>query len=161
MARRIEVEFVKRQVRCVAELLDDLAPKTSEAVWQNLPQEGGAYHAKYASNEVYILVPPFASEEPGLENPTMTPITGDLLYFHLPPGLVKLPEVREVADRTGLVDLAIFYGRDNLLISPSMGPVPGNRFATITENLDEVVRACDNIWREGFAGERLIFRKLE
>jgi len=35
------------------------------------------------------------------------------------------------------------------------------RFATITENFEEVVRACDNIWREGFAGERLIFRRLE
>ncbi len=161
MTRKIEIEFAKRQVRCVAELLDDLAPKTCEAVWQNLPQEGGAYHAKYASNEVYILVPPFASEEPGLENPTMTPISGDLLYFYLSPGLVKLPEVREVADRTGVVDLAIFYGRDNLLISPSMGPVPGNRFATITENFDEVAQACDNIWREGFAGERLIFRRVE
>ena len=161
MVRKIEIEFVKRQVKCVAELLDDLAPKTSEAVWQNLPQSGNVYHAKYASNEVYILVPPFAYEEPGLENPTITPTSGDLLYFHVPPGLVKFPEIRDVADQSALIDLAIFYNRDNLLISPSTGMVPGNRFGTITENLDEVQKACENIWREGFAGEQLIFRRLK
>ncbi len=161
MARQIEVTFAKRGVRCVAELLEDLAPRTCEAVWQALPQEGNAFHAKYASNEVYTLVPPFAAEEPGPENLTMLPIPGDLLYFFFPPGLVKIPEMREVADRTGVVDLAIFYGRDNFLFSPSMGPVPGNRFATITENFEQVVQACDNIWREGFAGERLIYRRLE
>ena len=161
MVRKIEIEFVKRQVKCVAELLDDLAPKTSEAVWQNLPQSGNVYHAKYASNEVNILDPPFAFEEHGLENPTITPTSGDLLYFHVPPGLVKFPEIRDVADQSALIDLAIFYNRDNLLISPSTGMVPGNRFGTITENLEEVQKACDNIWREGFAGEQLIFRRLK
>ena len=33
MARQIEVTFAKRGVRCVAELLEDLAPRTCEAVW--------------------------------------------------------------------------------------------------------------------------------
>ena len=161
MMREIEVIFEKREVRCVAQLLDDLAPKTCEAVWKALPQEGNAFHAKYASNEVYTLVPPFAEEEPGLENPTLVPIPGDLLYFFIPPGVVMIPEMRKVADRTGVVDLAIFYGRDNLLFSPSVGLVPGTRFATITKNFNAVAKACDNIWREGFAGERLIFRRLK
>ena len=38
-----------------------------------------------------------------------------------------------------------------------MGPVPGNRFAEVTENLEEMAHACDNVWREGFADERLMF----
>ena len=84
MARYIEVTLTKRGVSCVAELLDDLAPKTCEAVWQALPQEGDAFHAKFANNEVYTLVPPFASEDIGLENPTILPIPGDLLYFFFP-----------------------------------------------------------------------------
>ena len=62
MARYIEVTLKKRGVSCVAQLLDDLAPKTAEAVWGALPQEGDAFHAKFANNEVYTLVPPFASE---------------------------------------------------------------------------------------------------
>ena len=42
-----------------------------------------------------------------------------------------------------------------------MGLVPGNRFAEVTENLEEMVEACNSVWREGFAGERLAFRRLE
>ena len=157
MPRRIELTLTKRNVTCTAELLEDLAPRTCEAIWQALPQEGDAYHAKYASNEVYTLVPPFAAEEPGLENPTLTPITGDLVYFFFPAGLITRPDVQGQA----MVDLAIFYGRDNLLFSPTMGPILGSRFGAITENLAAMVQACDNIWREGFAGEKLIFSRVE
>ena len=160
MARYIEVTLKKRGVSCVAQLLDDLAPKTAEAVWQALPQEGDTFHAKFANNEVYTLVPPFASDEIGLENPTILPIPGDLLYFFFPPGMITRPDVRDVAARTGLVDLAIFYGRENFLFSPTTGPVPGNRFAMVTENLEEMAKACDSVWREGFVGERLAFRRL-
>ncbi|MCZ6679185.1 MAG: DUF3830 family protein [Candidatus Poribacteria bacterium] len=161
MARYIEVTLKKRGVSCVAQLLDDLAPKTCEAVWRALPLGSDAYHAKYASNEVYTLVPPFAENEPGLENPTILPIPGDLLYFYFPPGIITRPDVREVANRVGMVDLAIFYDRDNFLFSPATGPVPGSRYATVTENLEEMAKACDNIWREGFVGEELIYRRLE
>lgn len=159
--RKIEVRLEKRGVACKAELLEDLAPKTCNALWEALPQGGDAFHAKYASNEVYTLVPPFASAEPGLENPTMTPIAGDLVYFHFAPGMVALPDVRDPVYRNGIVDLAIFYGRDNFLFSPTMGPTPGSRFGEITENLTEMMAACTNVWREGFAGERLIFERSD
>ncbi len=161
MPRFIEIELQKRGVSCTAQLLDERAPRTCEAVWQALPIEGNVFHAKYASNEIYTLVPPFADSEPGLENPTMLPTTGDVMYFFIPPGTVCIPEVRERADRTGLIDLAIFYDRDNFLFSPTLGPVPGSRFATITENMEAMTKAGDNIWREGFSGERLIFRQHE
>ncbi len=160
MARYIEVILKKRGVQCVAQLLDHLAPKTCAAVWEALPQEGNAFHAKYANHEVYTLVPPFASQEPGLENPTILPIPGDICYFYFAPGIVTIPDVREFAQRTGVVDLAIFYGRNNFLFSPMTGPVPGNVFATITENFEAMAKACDDIWRQGFVGERLLFRRL-
>ncbi|MSP12984.1 MAG: DUF3830 family protein [Chloroflexi bacterium] len=161
MARYIELTLKKRDVRCVALLMDDLAPKTCEAIWQALPQEGDAFHAKYASNEVFTLVPPFAHPDPGLENPTLVPIPGDLLYFYFPPGLIKRPDVRALADQSGITDLAIFYGRNNFLFSPQTGPTPGNLFATVVENFEAMAQACDNIWRAGFIGERLLFRRLE
>lgn len=160
MTRAMEVTLTQRGVSCVAELLEDLAPRTCQAVWEALPQEGNAYHAKYASNEVFTLVAPLVSEPIGLENPTLTPITGDLLYFFFPPGQIARPDIRELAYGSGMVDLALFYGRDNLLFSPNMGPVPGNRFATVTENLEAMVEACTSVWREGFVGETLRFRRL-
>ncbi|MGO4758226.1 DUF3830 family protein, partial [Streptomyces sp. 2MCAF27] len=65
--RFIEVSLAKRGVSCTAKLLDDRAPITCEAVWNALPLGGDVYHAKYARNEIYALLPPFAPEEPPLE----------------------------------------------------------------------------------------------
>jgi hypothetical protein len=59
-----------------------------------------------------------------------------------------------------VVDLAIFYGRNNCLLGPA-GYMPGNVFATVTENLSALAEACESVWREGSAGERLVFRALE
>ena len=161
MGRKLEVVLEKRGVRCVADLLEEEAPRTCEAVWRALPQGGQAYHAKFASNEVYTLVPPFADPEPGQENPTIMPIPRDLMYFYFPPGQVSFPDVADYAGTLGVIDLAIFYGRDNYLFSPATGPMPGNVYGTITENFEEMARACDSIWREGFAGERLVYSRLE
>ncbi|MGW0545919.1 DUF3830 family protein [Streptomyces altiplanensis] len=79
--RFVDVSLDRRGVRCTAKLLDDRAPVTCEAVWQALPLSGDVYHAKYARDEIYALVPPFAAQEPPLENPTVTPVPGDLCYF--------------------------------------------------------------------------------
>ena len=79
MARYIEISLQKRNVSCVAQLLDEEAPKTCEVVWRALSLAGDAYHAKYASNEIYILVSPFAEDEPGPENRTIAPAKGDVM----------------------------------------------------------------------------------
>src|SRR5215468_7755981 len=77
MPRRMEIFFRKRNVRAVATLLDDAAPRTCEALWESLPLEGDVFHAKWANCEVYTLVPPLKSE-PGRENQTVYPIPGDV-----------------------------------------------------------------------------------
>lgn len=62
--------------------------------------------------------------------------------------------------RERIVDLAIFYGRNNLLINGDIGFVPANVFATIEENLAAMAQACNDIWRAGTIGEELWFRRL-
>jgi hypothetical protein len=166
MARYIEVVLEKRDVSCVARLLDDEAPRTAEAVWAALPLAGDAYHAKYARNEVYTFVSPFADPEPGLEHPTITPIPGDLCYFsfaagQLPASTYGYGEDEAAAGRERIVDLALFYGRNNLLLNADVGFVPGNVFATVVEGLDEMAAACNDVWRAGAVGERLAFRRRE
>lgn len=162
MARRVEIRLEKRRARCVAELLDDLAPRTCRAVWEALPRGGDAFHAKYARNEIYTLVPAFAPEEPGPENTTITPIPGDVLYFSMEPWQLAPAthgyEQTATGERT--VDLAVFYGRNNLLLNPDFGFVPGNVFATIVEGLDEMAAAARDMWRAGVVGERLSFHRL-
>ncbi|WP_344975342.1 DUF3830 family protein [Salinactinospora qingdaonensis] len=157
------ISLAKRGVSCVAELLEKDAPRTCAAVWNALPQEGDIYHAKYARNEVYAMVPRFAEEEPGQENPTVTPIPGDVVYFSFDGGMLdrQFKEEKGIDQLPGVIDLAIFYGRNNLLLNGDVGWVPGNVYATIVEGLDRMAEACHDVWRSGSVGERLVYRRLE
>ena len=164
MAREIEVVLPTRGVVAVARLLDDEAPRTSSAVWDALPLGGDVFHAKYARNELYTFVPPFAPAPIGLENPTITPIPGDLVYFEfgagmLPAGSYGYAEEEGAAGADSVIDLALFYGRNNLLINGDVGWVPGNVFATVVEGLDELAEAGNDVWRRGSVGESLQFRR--
>ncbi|MDX2781712.1 DUF3830 family protein, partial [Streptomyces caniscabiei] len=159
--RHLEISLLKRQVVCRAKLLDDLAPRTCAAVWDALPLSGDVYHAKYARNEIYALFPPFADREPPLENPTVTPIPGDLCYFSFAGTELATSAYgydREVRPDTTLVDLALFYERNNLLLNGDVGWVPGIVWGQVVSGLDEMAAACNDLWRTGAAGETLRFR---
>jgi len=162
MSTHIEIVLERRQVRCVARLLDDRAPLTCAAVWDALPQAGDAFHGKYARNEIYTLVEDFAPTAPGRENTTVTPIPGDVCAFwftaaELGSASHGYPGGREPGAGATVVDLAVFYERNNLLLNPDVGWVPGNVFATIVEGLDAVAAASQDMWLNGVAGERLSF----
>lgn len=158
MARQIELLLMKKDVRAVATLLEEEAPRTCRAVWDALPIEGDTYHAKWAGRELYTLVPPLRSR-PGEENATITPIPGDVLYFDVPPDTIDLPVAMRRAYPKGLVDLAVFYGRNNLLLGPA-GFMPGNLFATITEGFEAYAKACAELFREGVINERFVIRRV-
>lgn len=51
-ARRIRLEV--DGVAAVAELLDDLSPKTTEALWQTLPIETTLIHAKWSGQACFL-----------------------------------------------------------------------------------------------------------
>ncbi len=166
MARFMQIRLEKRDVACVARLLEAKAPRTCEAVWNALPLSGDAYHAKYARNEIYGLIPAFADPEPGRENPTITPIPGDVVYFSFEPwqlvtGSHGYDPSSNLADLDRIVDLALFYERNNLLLNPDYGWVPANVFASIQEGLDDIAAASQDLWRRGVEGERLTFSRLE
>ena len=163
MPRLMTITLEKRDVSCVARLLDDEAPRTANAVWAALPLAGDAQHAKYARNEVYTMVPRFAADEPGVENPTVTPIPGDVCYFSFAAGMLDraFRADQNIEALPGVVDLAIFYGRNNLLLNGDIGWVVGNVFATIVEGLDEMAVACHDVWRSGSVGERLSYARRE
>ncbi|GGM49324.1 hypothetical protein GCM10012275_20210 [Longimycelium tulufanense] len=163
MPRHVTITLEHRGVSCVAELLDKDAPRTCTAVWEALPLAGDAFHAKYARHEVYTMVPGFGEYEVGLENSTVTPIPGDVVYFSFPDGTLdrRFKEERGIAALPGVVDLAIFYGRNNLLLNGDVGWVPGNVFATVVDGLSRMAEACHDVWRSGSVGERLVFQRFE
>lgn len=164
MTRLVTVSLDRRGVTCVARLLDDEAPRTADAVWQALPITSQVFHGKYARNEIYLLVPDFAERSPGKENTTITPIPGDLCWFSFDsddlgnPAYGYAPEETHAGVRR-VVDLAVFYGRNNLLINGDQGWVPGNVFGTIVEGLDEMAAACQDVWMNGARGETLTFAR--
>ncbi|MBA2549767.1 MAG: DUF3830 family protein [Nocardioidaceae bacterium] len=166
MPRFINVTLEQRNVHCVARMLDDEAPRTATAVWDALPLSGQVFHGKYARNEIYNLVPAFAEVPPGKENITVTPIPGDLCYFAFDSNDLGNPAYGYAEDSgpTGLsqiIDLALFYGRNNLLINGDQGWVPGNVFATVVEGLEEMAAACQDIWMGGARGETLTFARSD
>jgi hypothetical protein len=163
MARYMQITLEKRGVSCVAKLLDEDAPQTCDIVWGALPVTGDVYHAKYASNEIYTLVPPIRGDAPGAENPTIVPAAGDVCYFYFPIGEIGYRWARDkgFTDVAGVVDLAVFYGRNNILLSPSQGFVRGNVYATIVEGFDAFAKACQDVWRAGAVDERLTYARVE
>lgn len=163
MARHIEISLPKRGLTVVARLLDEHAPRTCSAIWDALPRAGDSYHAKYARNEIYALVPAFADPEPGPEHTTITPIPGDVVYFGFEPYQLAAAThgYRDQDAGQRLVDLAVFYGRNNLLLNPDFGWVPGNVFATIEDGLDDLAAAAQDMWLNGVTGEQLSFVRRE
>ncbi len=161
--RYITVSLKQRGVTARARLLDAEAPRTAAAVWDALPQGGQVYHGKFARNEIYTLLPAFAPAEPGPENTTVTPIPGDLCYFTFDGVLTNPAYGYEAgsapAEHQLLIDLAVFYGRNNLLVNGDVGWVPGNVFATIVDGLDEFAAACNDIWMGGARGEDLFYER--
>ncbi len=57
------------------------------------------------------------------------------------------------------MDLALVYGRNNLLINGDVGWVPGTVFATVVEGLDAIAAACNDLWMHGATGETLTFAR--
>ena len=153
--REITLRLERQQVLAHALLLEDEAATIAEIVWDALPISGPAFHAKWANNEVYTVVPPLVDEEPDLENGTVFPIPGDVLYFSAPPGH-PIPGGNHGHSRTGSVDIALCYGRDNYLLGPS-GHFPGSRFAEVRQGLHEIAEASNHLWRSGPADEQLTF----
>lgn len=164
LSKFIRISLAKRAVSCVAELLEKEAPRTAAAVWDAIGDGelgGDAQHAKYARNEVYTMVPRFGAEI-GYENTTVTPIPGDVVYFSFSGGMLDqtFKADQNIDHLPGVIDLAIFYGRNNLLLNGDVGWVPGNVYASIVEGLDVMAEACHDVWRSGSVGERLVYSRL-
>jgi hypothetical protein len=77
--------------KAVAEMLDDVVPKTCDAVWKILPVEGMSIHANWASREIMlhlagdkILRLPAEGQ---LRRGTTAP--GDIVYFWRSPQMSR------------------------------------------------------------------------
>lgn len=145
----LRVGLRRRGVSVRLRLRWDRSPQTCWAVCRRLPVDDQIWHAKYAHNEVYALVPAWEADPP-LEWACAYPGPGDLMYIPHPPGLLAREEGRR------LVDLAYFYERGNNLYGP-FGPAIGSIFATMTavEDVEAMAAACHDVWFSGARDEHL------
>jgi len=108
--------------KAIACLLENEAPKTCNLIWNSLPLEGPAIHAKIAGPEFWFMVPLFQDE---LENPTKEQDAGNVCFWN----------TRQT--------IPIFYGK-----TKGIGLV--TLWAKITENLEGIKREGRKIWiKEG------------
>ena len=75
------------------------------------------------------------------------------------PKLMQSVQIGRPQSEQKIVDLAVFYERNNLLLNPDTGFVPATIFATITEGLDRMAEAAQDLWLSGVIGESLTFKR--
>ena len=103
---------------------------------------------------------------PGLENPTLTPTAGDLCFFWFKGadlgsgGYGFTPDLLPESGSGFIAELSLHYARNNLLLSPDSGWVPGNLFGTVVEGLEEIAKGGEDCWLNGVADEKLTFHRI-
>jgi len=144
MSRRISIEVLGTKVKAIAELEDEDAPQTCEALWGALavPLEAKAIHAMYAGREVFIPDFPkvnrtFNPKTLPRENATAYPTAGDIGWLYCPPH-------DERGKRDEVWDFAFVYGRE-VTFDSSLGIRPITVWAHITEGLEGFAEQCARI----------------
>jgi hypothetical protein len=138
MAKRIEVEVAGVTVTAV--LLEELAPRTTSALWSILPIENTLRHVRWGGNGTYIL-------ERRLRDPSLFPLENQV-SFYFPNTIALKPEHGE---------LAFSYGQSQ---ARSLG---GNgwasHFANIEGDTTEFLKVLASTQHEG--GKPITIRRKE
>jgi hypothetical protein len=124
MHRRFVIDIGGTSV--VAELLEEEAPTLAGRMWEHLPLESFSVHAKFAGQEMIVMVP-FYSEP---ENEILDVKPGDIGYY------------------PGRQTICIFYGDTTPFGNVSV-------FARIVERLDDLRATGDRLLRAGILSARL------
>jgi Protein of unknown function (DUF3830) len=155
MDRRIALAIPELGVSASVRLLTDRAPLTCQAIWAILeePVERRLIHTATTGPVVlfYDLPPiPDARQLP-IENHTIYPKAGDILYFYQPwNGLRDLEELDPEWLRPGhdVHELLFAYGAANLRL-PTEDGWRGSVWGRIETGLDEFSHACRRMRTDG------------
>jgi Protein of unknown function (DUF3830) len=115
-----------------AKLHSDRAPRTIESMLKILPYSSKVIHARFSGEAIWVPLPENFPVNVPLENQTSYPSKGELLYY---PGFVSEKE------------LLIPYGAT--IFSSRVGQLPGNHFATISEELGTLAEIGKKVLWEG------------
>jgi len=149
--KEIEILFTKSKIILPATLLWKEAPLTCSATWKVLqkPVRSRARHAIWSGKEVFFYLPQTMPKDLPLENHTIFPESGDLMFYYMPEKRVKGIQTIKFRDPGDVFELAIFYGTNNLRLTMEMG-WRGSVFGRVPENhLPELEAACEDLYWNG------------
>ncbi len=155
--KEIELVLPDRGLVAKARLLEEEAPQTSDFVWRALrkPVEARALHAIWSGHEVFCYIGE-APNPPELENHTIYPKPGELMFFYMPRNRVQgVREMRRLPTQD-VYEVAVFYGPADLRHFVELG-WRGNVFAELADRRNEFIAACGDIYLSG--SERIILRR--
>jgi len=151
MIRHIRIREPDSGLDAQVLLLDDLAPRSTETLWQ-IAGAGGvheAIHAMWTGPEISCPIPaanlPVQIDSGGLplENSTSYPEEGDIGVVYVPANTWK------GQPPFGFFDVGLFYGRGARLLMP-VGWIQASVCGrVVSENLASVRAACQTIRRRG------------
>ena len=143
LTRKIRIAFEDGSGSAIADLLDDDAPNTCEALWGMLPLRLTAVHDIWSGHEVLAHLEGSAVLAP--ENVlTYIPMPGDIFYYYRPPHYVRGAPY----GRPESAELGVVYDRDTRPQGPR-GPQAVNLFAHISSGREDFARACEEMISSG------------
>jgi hypothetical protein len=151
MTRHIRIRETASGLDARVLLLDDLAPRSSEALWQ-IAGAGGmheAIHAMWTGPEISCPIPaaslpaPLDLSDLPLENATSYPDEGDIAVVYAPANTWK------GQPPFGFFDVGVFYGRGARLLMPMVWIQATVCGRVASEDLAAVRTACQSIRRRG------------
>ncbi len=149
--KKIELLFTKSGITLPAALLMQQAPLTCAAIWNALekPVRSRARHAIWSGKEVFFYLPQAMPRDLPLENHTIFPDPGELMFYYVPENRLKGIQTIKFRDPGDVFELAIFYGTNNLRLTMEMG-WRGSVFARVPRQyLSELDAACEDLYWNG------------
>lgn len=113
---RLQVELPDLGVIAGVQLYARAAPTVSKLVYDSLkePLHTQTSHACFDGHEMYCFLPPFAVTPP-LENRTIRPRPGEIVFFHASPNeFACLADSRLTGGADAVHELAFMYGEVDL-----------------------------------------------
>lgn len=153
---RLRVELPDRGVTAEATLYDRAAPSVCAAIWESLrePLETHTSHACFDGHEVFCFLRPFP-ERPPIENRTMRPRPGELMFFYAAPNeFAAMADDRLTGGAEAIHELAFMYGEVDLRHFWEDG-LHGSLVGRISEGHAEFAEACAATLRDGRTSLRL------
>lgn len=152
----LKIELPDFEVTATLELYSERAPRVCQAIYDSLavPLETRTQHACFDGHEIYCFLPEMA-EPPPIENRTMRPRPGEVMFFHAAKNDFAVLDSDRLAPGQGpMFELALIYGEVDLRHLWEEG-LHGSLVGRVTTNFAAFAEAAGRTLNEGATALRI------